>query len=100
MGVGGSVDRWVVESEETVPLMDPEGGAWESTLMDLEGEKVKRLDISNGSNKMEAVVMAAAQNGLGGNGGDEMASTAALQDWIFIRRRQKQDKIMIRQRQQ
>ena len=99
MGVGGQVKQGVAESEEPVQF-DGTIGRWESTLMDLEGEKVKRLDISNGSNKMEAVVMAAAQNGLGGNGGDEMASTAALQDWIFIRRRQKQDKIMIRQRQQ
>ena len=37
MRVGGSVQQWVVESEETVPLMEPEGGACEPPLMELEG---------------------------------------------------------------
>ena len=37
MGVEVSVEKWLVESEETVLLMDPEGGPWESPLMELEG---------------------------------------------------------------
>ena len=80
-------------------LMDPEG-EWESTLMELEGETVKWLDISNDSNKMESLVMADARNGLGGNSGNEMTDMAAVQAWIVIRRRQKRDKIVIRRRQQ
>ena len=37
MGVGGSVEQWVVENEETKQLMDPEVGAWESLFMEPEG---------------------------------------------------------------
>ena len=80
-------------------LMDPEG-EWESTLMDLEGEKVKRIDISNDSNNMDAVVMADARNGICGDGANEMTATAAAQAWIVIRRWQTLDKIVIRRRQQ
>ena len=78
-------------------LKDPEG-EWESTLMELEGETKKRLDISNGSNNMEAVVMAAVRNGLGGDGGNEITSTEAAQAGTVIRRQHKRDKIVIRRR--
>ena len=40
-------------------LMDPEG-SWESMLMELEGETVKRLDSSNGSDNTAVVVTGAA----------------------------------------
>ena len=56
-------------------LMEPEG-AWESTLMEIQGEAEKRLDISNDSNKMESVRMTAARNGLDSDGGNEMTATA------------------------
>ena len=39
MGVGGSVDQWVVERADISLLMDPEGVPWESPLMDIEGGK-------------------------------------------------------------
>ena len=48
-------------------------------MTELEGETVKRIDSSNGSNKMEAVVMAAVRNGLGGDGGNDMTATTAAQ---------------------
>ena len=32
MRVGGSVQQWVVESEETVPLMEPEGGGVRASI--------------------------------------------------------------------
>ena len=37
MGVGGLVEQWVLDIEETLPLMEPEGGSWESPLMDPDG---------------------------------------------------------------
>ena len=67
----------MVESERTVLLMDTEGGLWESMLMELQGETVKRLDSSNGINKTEALETAATQTGLGGKDRDEMTATAA-----------------------
>ena len=89
----------MAESEEPV-LFDGSRGAWDSTLMELEGETVKRIDIRNVSDKAEAVATAAARTGLGGNGDKEMTSTAAAQAWLVIRRRKQQDKILIRQHQQ
>ena len=55
----------MAESEEPV-LFDGARGAWDSTLMELEGDMVKRIDIINVSDKSEAVATAAARNGLGG----------------------------------
>ena len=52
-------------------------------MMDLEGETVKRLDRSYGSDKTAAVATSAAQTGLGG---EEMTATAAAQAWLVIRR--------------
>ena len=80
-------------------LMDPEG-EWESTLMELAEEMVKRLDSSIYNNNMEAVVMAAVRNGLSGDSGDKMTAMAVAQAWIVIRRRQKREMIVIRRRQQ
>ena len=68
--------------------------------MELEGETVKRLDISNGSDKTAAVATAAEKNELVGDSGNKMTETAAAQAWILIRRRQQRDKLVIRQRQQ
>ena len=88
---------WKVRSRSC--LTDSEG-EWESKLMELEGEAAKQLDIINDSNKMEAVVMAAARNGLGGGGGNEMTAMAATQAWLVIRWRKKRENIVIRRRQQ
>ena len=46
-------------------------------------ETVKRLDSSNGSDKMAAVATATVQTGLGG---EKMTAAAAAQDWLVIRR--------------
>ena len=64
-------------------LKDPEG-EWESTLMELEGETKKRLDISNGSKKAAAVATAAEQTGLGSDGYDKMTATAAAQACLSL----------------
>ena len=89
-----------MESEETLLFDGARGGAWESTLMDIEGETVKRLDSSNRSDKTTAVATAAAQTGLGSNGSDEMTTAAVAKAWIVVRRRQQQYKLVIRRRQQ
>ena len=52
---------------------------------------IKRLDISNGISKTEAVVMAAARTGLGGDGGNEMTVMVAAQAWLVIIRWQQRD---------
>ena len=72
-----------MESEEPV-LFDVSRWAWGSTLMDLEGEAVKRLDISNGSKKAAAVATAAEQTGLGSDGYDKMTATAAAQGCLSL----------------
>ena len=86
MRVGGQVKQWVIESEEPV-LFDGAIEAWECTLMELEDNTVKRLDISTGKNKTSGLVTAAAQTGIGGSGGDEMTATAVAQAWLVVRRR-------------
>ena len=43
MGVGGSVDQWVVERADISLLMDPEGGLWDSSLMEPERVAVMLL---------------------------------------------------------
>ena len=61
--------------------MEPEGG-WESTLMELEGETVKRLNSSNSSGKTAVVLTAAAQTRLGGDGGNKSNEGGANMDWL------------------
>ena len=89
----------MVESEEPV-LFDGARGAWESTLMDLEGKTVKRLDRSNVSNKMTVLATTTAKTGLGGDDGKGMTSTTATQAWLVIRCQQQRDKLVIRRRKQ
>ena len=86
-----------MDSEDPV-LFDGARGAWESTLMDLEGETVKRLDRSNIINKMAAVAMAAVQTGHGGDGGNGMTATTAAQAWLVIQRQHQREKLGIRRR--
>ena len=64
-------------------------------LMDLEGKTVKQIDSSNVSDKTAALSTAAAQTGLGGDGGDKMTETVVAQACLVIRRQKQQDKLII-----
>ena len=61
--------------------MDLEG-VWESTFMELEGDTLKRIDNSNGSNKTAAVVTAVARTGLESDGSDESNGGGANVAWL------------------
>ena len=71
-------------------MMEPEG-AWESTLMELEGETVTRLDSINGRNKTAEIATETVRIGIRRNGGNETTATAAAQDWLVIRQQQQRD---------
>ena len=62
-------------------MMDPEG-AWDSTLMELEGEMVKWLYSSNVSDKTASVATASARTRLGSDGSNESNGGGVNVAWI------------------
>ena len=52
---------------------------------------VRRIDARKISNETAVVATETVRTGLGGDGGNEMTETAAVQAWLMIIRRQQQE---------